>query len=81
MITTSYLREIMKANSKYIKVKRESTHTIPKGVRRNFSSIETLHWLIKTLKKKNKKVKKRKNMYFFLIKQKKFVKSRKKVKM
>jgi hypothetical protein len=50
MITTSYLREIMKANSKFIKVKREDTHTIPKGIKRNFSSIETLHWLINTLK-------------------------------
>ena len=39
MITTDYLREIMKAKSKFIKVKREETHTIPKGVRRNFRSI------------------------------------------
>ena len=55
MITTEYLREIMKSDSRYIKVKREETHTIPKGIRRNFSSITTLHWLVKTLKKKNLK--------------------------
>ena len=38
-----------------MKVKRDQTHTIPKGTRRNYNSIETLHWLIKTLTKKNKK--------------------------
>jgi hypothetical protein len=42
----------MKANSKFLKVKRSETHTIPKGVRRNFSSITTLHWLVNTLKEK-----------------------------
>lgn len=50
MITTDYLREIMKANSKYIKVLREDTFTIPKGIRRNFASIPTLHRLVNTLK-------------------------------
>ena len=55
MITTDYLREIMKANSRFIKVKRSDTHTIPKGIRRNFSSITTLHWLVKLLKDKNLK--------------------------
>ena len=36
----------------FLKVKREDTHTIPKGIRRNFNSINTLHKLIKTLRKK-----------------------------
>ena len=45
----------MKENSIYLKVKRSETHTIPKGTRRNFNSIETLHRLIKTLKAKGKK--------------------------
>ena len=52
MITSSYLRELLKPNSLFIKVKRDETHTIPKGIRRNFSSITTLHWLINTLKEK-----------------------------
>ena len=55
MITTDYLREVMKEDSLYLKVKREDTHTVPKGTRRNYSSITTLHWLIKTLKTKGKK--------------------------
>ena len=55
MITTDYLREIMKAESKYVKVPRDQTNTIPKGIRRNFNSIETLHWLILTLKSKGEK--------------------------
>jgi len=55
MITTDYLREIMKAESKYLKVKREETHTVPKGVKRNFGSIDTLHRLINTLKEKKEK--------------------------
>ena len=54
MITTEYLREIMKKDSLFLKVKREETHTIPKGTRRNYNSIETLHWLTKTLKEKGK---------------------------
>lgn len=55
MITTEYLREIMKADAKFVKVKREETYTIPKGVKRNFNSIQTLHHLVRTLKNKNKK--------------------------
>ena len=54
-VTTDYLREIMKKDSRFLKVKRDETHTIPKGTRRNYNSIETLHWLIKILKKKLKK--------------------------
>ena len=54
-VTTEYLREIMRKNSSFLKVKREQTHTIPKGTRRNYNSIETLHMLIKTLKNKGKK--------------------------
>ena len=49
-VTTEYLREIMKKDSSLLKVKRDLTHTIPKGTRRNYNSIETLHMLIKTLK-------------------------------
>ena len=52
MITTDYLREILKADSRFLKVKRNETHTIPKGIRRNFASISTLHWLVTTLKTK-----------------------------
>jgi len=55
MVTTDYLREIMQEDSMYLKVKREATYTIPKGTRRNFHSIETLHWLIKVLEQKGKK--------------------------
>ena len=51
-VTTEYLREVMKEDSIFLKVKREDTHTIPKGTRRNFNSIETLHLLIKTLRDK-----------------------------
>lgn len=36
-------------------MKREETHTIPKGTRRNYNSVETLHFLINTLKKEGKK--------------------------
>lgn len=54
MITTDYLKEIIKKDSKYLKVKRESTNTIPKGTRRSYSSIETLHKLVETLKAKGK---------------------------
>lgn len=53
--TTEYLREIMVEESRFLKVKREDTFTIPKGTRRNYNVIETLHQLIKTLKDKNKK--------------------------
>lgn len=55
MITTDYLREIMKEHSLFVKVKRDETHTIPKGTRRNYNSIETLHWLILVLREKEKK--------------------------
>ena len=54
-VTTEYLRTIMQKDSIFLKVKRDFTHPIPKGTRRNFNSIETLHMLIKTLKDKNKK--------------------------
>ena len=55
MITTDYLRDIMQEHSTYLKVKRDETHTIPKGTRRNYSSISTLHWLIKILVNKGQK--------------------------
>ena len=55
MITTDYLREIMQEHSNFLKVKRDETHTIPKGTRRNYNSIETLHWLMRILKDKGKK--------------------------
>ena len=45
----------MKKDSTLLMVKRDLTHTIPKGTRRNYNSIETLHMLIKTLRLKNKK--------------------------
>jgi len=32
-VTTEYLREIMKKDSSFVKVKRDQTHTIPKGDR------------------------------------------------
>ena len=38
-VTTDYLREIMKENSKFLKVPRSETHPVPKGVRRNFHSV------------------------------------------
>ena len=53
--TTEYLREIMLEQSRFVKVKREETFTIPKGTSRNYNVIETLFWLIKVLKEKNKK--------------------------
>ena len=42
----------METNSKFLKVLREETHTIPKGTKRNFNSIDTLNTLIKTLAEK-----------------------------
>ena len=45
----------MKKDSLFLKVKRDQTHTIPKGTRRNYNSIQTLHWLINILKKNKKK--------------------------
>ena len=45
----------MLEESRFVKVKREETFTIPKGTRRNYSVVETLHWLIKVLKENNKK--------------------------
>ena len=53
--TTEYLREIMLEESRFIKVKREDTFTIPKGTRRNHNVIETLLWLVRVLKDKDKK--------------------------
>ena len=53
-VTTDYLKDIMKENSVFLKVKRDQTHTIPKGTRRNFNSIDTLHWLVKVLREKGK---------------------------
>ena len=47
--TIEYLRELIKPDCRYIKVERIETHTIPKGTRRNYNSIETLHLLVKTL--------------------------------
>ena len=51
----AYLKEIKKSNSIYLKVKRDETHTIPKGTKRNYNSIETLHLLVRTLEAKGKK--------------------------
>ena len=45
----------MLEESRFIKVKREQTYTIPKGTRRNYNVIETLHWLITVLKDNDKK--------------------------
>jgi hypothetical protein len=45
----------MKKVSRFLKVKRDKTHTIPRGTRRNYNTVETLHMLIKTLKKEKKK--------------------------
>lgn len=45
----------MLEESRFIKVKREDTFTIPKGTRRNYNVIETLLWLIKVLKNNGKK--------------------------
>jgi len=53
-LTMDYLKELIKPVSRFLKVTREDTHTIPKGTRRNYNSIETLHMLIKTLKAKDK---------------------------
>ena len=46
----------MKKTCKYIKVVREKTHTIPKGTKRNFNSLDTLNTLIKILAEKEKKL-------------------------
>lgn len=51
----AYLKEIKKSNSIYLKVKRDETHTIPKGTKRNYNSIETLHLLVRTLEAKGEK--------------------------
>ena len=53
--TTEYLNEIRKPNSKYLKVERNLTNTIPKGTKRNFTSLETFDLFVKTLEKKGKK--------------------------
>ena len=54
-LTMDYLKEQIKPNSRFLKVNRDDTHTIPKGTKRNYNSIETLHLLVKTLDKKGKK--------------------------
>ena len=54
-LTMDYLKELKKPDCIYLKVKRNETHTIPKGTKRNYNSIETLHMLIKTLEKEGKK--------------------------
>ena len=53
-LTVIYLRELIKPNSRFLKVKRDETHTIPKGTKRNYNSIETLHMLARTLIAKGK---------------------------
>ena len=45
----------MKPNSKYLKVKRTETHTIPKGTRKAFNSLDTFSRLIVVLQNENKK--------------------------
>ena len=53
--TTEYLNEIRKPNSKYLKVERNLTNTIPKGTKRNFTSLETFDLFVKTLEKKGQR--------------------------
>ena len=48
-VTREYLLDLLELDSKFLKVKRDVTHTIPKGTRRNYNSVETLHHLVKTL--------------------------------
>ncbi len=50
-----YLAELVKPDGKYLKVMRSETHTLPKGSRRNWNSIETFNLLVRTLDAKGKK--------------------------
>ena len=54
-ITVSYLKELKKPDSKFLKVPRGETSPIPRGVRRNFDSLQTFVRLMRTLEAKGKK--------------------------
>ena len=47
---------IISTNSKYLKVERSESHTLPKGSRKIFNSITTFSKLIVTLKKNKKNI-------------------------
>ena len=50
-----YLKEIAKPHSAFLKVLRSETHTIPKGTRKQYTSIDLFETLQKTLEKKGEK--------------------------
>ena len=55
VISQEYLSELIKPECKYLKVLRSETHTIPKGEKRNWNSIDAFNLLVKTLQEKGKK--------------------------
>ena len=54
VITQDYLAELIKPVCSLLRVKRSKTHTIPKGRRRNWNSIDAFNLLVKTLEEKGK---------------------------
>ena len=54
-MSQEYLAEIIKPDSKYLKVMRSETHTIPKGQKRNWNSVDAFNLLVSTLHEKGKK--------------------------
>jgi hypothetical protein len=54
-MSQEYLAEQVKPDSKYLKVLRRETHTIPKGRKRNWNSIQAYELLVKTLREQEKK--------------------------
>jgi hypothetical protein len=49
VISQDYLAELIKPDCSYLKVKRSQTHTIPKGQKKNWNSVDAFNLLVKTL--------------------------------
>jgi hypothetical protein len=46
VISQEYLADLVKPESQYLRVLRTETHTIPKGQRRNWNSIDAFNLLV-----------------------------------
>ena len=54
-MSQEYLAELIKPECRYLKVLRSQTNTVPKGEKRNWSSVGAFNLLVKTLQEKGKK--------------------------
>ena len=49
VMSQEYLAELIKPECRYLKVLRSQTNTVPKGEKRNWSSVGAFNLLVKTL--------------------------------